>query len=236
VTHYQELPSVTLSFDLVPGVSLGQVTPMIEAAAAEELKGSSITGAFAGTASTFKDSLTSLPILLLFSVLVIYMVLAILYEHFVHPLTILTALPLAAIGALLALWIFGMELNIFSFVGLILLVGLVKKNGIIMVDFAVHKRREGATAEEAMMEACLVRFRPIMMTTLAAVFGTLPIAIGLGAGAESRQPLGVAVVGGLVTSQLLTLYFTPAFYVVMERLSERRGKKKIMQASTEVAT
>jgi HAE1 family hydrophobic/amphiphilic exporter-1 len=154
------------------------------------------------------------------------MVLAILYEHFIHPLTILTSLPLAAIGALIALWAFGLELNIFSFVGLILLVGLVKKNGIIMVDFALQRRREGASAEDAMMEACLVRFRPIMMTTLAAILGTLPIALALGAGAESRQPLGIAVVGGLVTSQLLTLYFTPAFYIAMERLTEKLGRRE----------
>ncbi len=233
ITHYQQLSSVTLSFDLVPGVALGDVTSKIEAIAAEELKGE-VSGTFAGTAETFKQSTVDLPILLVFSILVIYMVLAILYEHFVHPLTILTSLPLAAIGALVALWIFGLELNIFSFVGLILLVGLVKKNGIIMVDFALQKRREGATAEDAMMEACLVRFRPIMMTTLAAIFGTLPIALALGAGAESRQPLGIAVVGGLLTSQLLTLYFTPAFYIAMERFLERfKGKREAVTAPVE---
>ena len=229
VTHYQQLPSVTLSFDLLPGVALGDVTGKIEQIAAEELKGE-VQGTFAGTAETFKQSTVDLPILLVFSILVIYMVLAILYEHFVHPLTILTSLPLAAIGALIALWVFGLELNIFSFVGLILLVGLVKKNGIIMVDFALQKRREGASAEDAMLEACLVRFRPITMTTLAAIFGTLPIALALGAGAESRQPLGIAVVGGLFTSQLLTLYFTPAFYIAMEKLLSRFKKPEAVAA------
>jgi Cation/multidrug efflux pump len=160
-------------------------------------------------------------LLLLATIALIYAILAILYEDFIHPLTILTALPLAGFGALLALWIFHQELDLFSFVGIIMLVGLVKKNGIIMVDFAVHRRREGASAEDAIVDACITRFRPIMMTNLAAVLGILPIAIGIGAGAESRVPLGVAVAGGIVVSQFLTLYITPAFYVLFENWKGR---------------
>ena len=186
----------------------------------------------AGSAQAFQEAFRTLPILLVITILVIYMVLAILYEHYGHPVTILTALPFAGFGALLVLWIFGMELNIFSFVGIILLVGLVKKNGIMMVDFALQLQREKALpAHEAIVEACLIRFRPIMMTTLAAICAALPLAFGTGTGSEMRQPLGIAVVGGLVFSQLLTLYVTPTFYVSMERLSEYwRGRRRALPA------
>jgi HAE1 family hydrophobic/amphiphilic exporter-1 len=218
VSHYSQLPSVTMSFNLAPGTALGDVTDRIEALAQGTL-GSEVTGSFVGNAQTFKESLVDMPLLLLATVLVIYMVLAVLYESFIHPLTILTALPLAMVGGLLSLLLFGQELNIFSFVGLILLVGLVKKNGIIMVDFALQLRREkGLSPRAAIVEACLVRFRPIMMTTMAAILGTLPIALGVGMGADARRPLGITTVGGLVLSQLLTLYITPAFYVAVEHL------------------
>ena len=222
VNHSGQLPSVTLSFNLKPGVALGQATAEVERLAKATLP-SSISQAFQGTAQAFQSSMQGLGLLLVLAVLVIYMVLAILYESFIHPFTILSALPLAGAGALATLALFRTDLNIYAFVGIIMLVGLVKKNGIIMIDFAIEAQKSGKSPMEAIYEACVVRFRPIMMTTMAALFGTLPIALGWGAGAEARRPLGLAVVGGLVVSQSLTLFVTPVVYTYMDGLQSRLG-------------
>jgi HAE1 family hydrophobic/amphiphilic exporter-1 len=223
INHSGQLPAVTVSFNLQPQYSLGSAVTTLERLAKTVLP-PTVTANFQGTAQVFQSSLRGLGLLLFTTILVIYIVLGILYESFIHPLTILTSLPLAGFGALVTLVLFGTDLNIYSFVGLIMLVGLVKKNGIIMVDFAIEAQRsQGKKPVDAIYEACVVRFRPIMMTTMAALMGTLPIAIGFGAGAESRRPLGLAVVGGLLFSQFLTLFVTPVFYLYMESVREKLG-------------
>ncbi|MEH2422172.1 MAG: efflux RND transporter permease subunit [Nostoc sp.] len=226
VNHNGRMNAATISFNLAPGVSLGNANEEIEKLI-DQVIPASISTNFKGASQVFQSSLPSLGLLLAIAVLVIYLILGVLYEDFIHPITILSGLPSAGFGALLTLIIFHVELNVYSFIGIILLVGIVKKNGIMMVDFAIEaQRNEGKKPSEAIYQACLVRFRPIMMTTMAALMGTLPIAIGFGAGSESRRPLGIAVVGGLVFSQILTLYLTPVFYIYMESWRKKLSQVK----------
>jgi len=225
ISHVGQLPSVTVSFNLAPGVALGTAVEKIHELQAELHLPATISASFQGSAAVFQSSLAGLGFLLVMSVFVIYIILGILYESFIHPLTILSGLPSAGFGALLTLMLFHLDLNIYGFVGLIMLVGIVKKNAIMMIDFAIDAQHHGKKPYDAIFEGCLLRFRPIMMTTMCALMASLPISLGLGAGGEARRALGLAVTGGLVVSQCLTLYITPVVYLYLERVQQRFSRK-----------
>jgi len=232
INHQGQQPAVTISFNLAPGVSLGYAVDKIgEVERASNVPITIVTG-FSGTAQVFEEAKRGQVVLVLAAVFAAFVILGILYESFVHPITIISGLPSAGIGAILTLMLFNMEMSVIAMIGIVMLVGIVKKNAIMMVDFAISRRAVGLSAEHAIREAALLRFRPIMMTTFAAIFGTLPIALGTGAGAELRQPLGVAVVGGLIVSQMLTLYITPVVYIYLDRI-DRRLKRRLQPQEDE---
>jgi multidrug efflux pump subunit AcrB len=227
VSHQGVWPAITISFNLSPGVALGQATTIVQNAMREIGVPSTVHATFQGTAAAFQSSLSSEPLLILAALITVYIVLGVLYESYIHPITILSTLPSAGVGAILALLITGTDLNVIALIGIILLIGIVKKNAILMIDFALDTERKGdGTPEEAIFQACLLRFRPIMMTTMAALLGGLPLAIGTGVGSELRRPLGIAIVGGLIVSQALTLFTTPVVYLYLDRFRLWMAGKK----------
>jgi multidrug efflux pump len=234
VNHQGQFPVVTISFNLAPRASLGEATKAIEKTQREIGMPLSVQGAFLGTAASFQASLANEPLLILAALVTVYIVLGVLYESYIHPITILSTLPSAGVGAILALLICGQELSVVALIGIILLIGIVKKNGIMMIDFALEaERKEGRKPEDAIYEACLLRFRPIMMTTMAALLAGLPLALGTGIGSELRRPLGISMVGGLLLSQILTLYTTPVIYVFFDRLAKRFSSRSAPETGTE---
>ena len=238
INHQGVFAAVTLSFNLAPGVALSQAVDAITALDSQLHAPATLLGAFQGTAQAFQSSLSSTPLLVLAAILVIYVVLGMLYESFIHPITILSALPSAGVGALLMLMLFGYDLSLIAFIGIILLIGIVKKNAIMMIDFALGGGADmrARSPEEAIHQACLLRFRPIMMTTMCAIVAGLPLALGQGAGSELRRPLGIAIVGGLLVSQFLTLYTTPIIYLYLDRLSHWLGGDTAVTGGDPTAT
>jgi multidrug efflux pump subunit AcrB len=230
VNHQGQFPAVTISFNLGEGVALGDAVTDIESAVLQMGLPSDIHPTFQGNAQAFQSSLSSQPWLILAALVAVYIVLGMLYESYIHPVTILSTLPSAGVGALLALMAFHSELTVIALIGIVLLIGIVKKNAIMMIDFALEAERSGKTPEESIYQACLLRFRPIMMTTMAALFGGLPLALAAGTGAELRRPLGISIVGGLMVSQALTLYTTPVIYLYMDRLQQRLRRRKHVPA------